>query len=91
MIIQIISGAVLEHLSKYLAVKINKLVKHAGQVTLTPGEQLSFVVAALSSDDSGNTNNKNLFIPNMLARHLTVSSNHHEFNGIISLTVFKTA
>ena len=88
-----ISGAGLEHINKHLAVKVNKLGKHANQatVTLAPGEQLSFVVAALSCDDCGNANNKNLFIPNMLAGQLTVSSNHPEFNGIIPLTVFETA
>ena len=88
-----ISGAGLEHINKHLTVKVNKLGKHANQgtVTLAPGEQLSFVVAALSCDDCGNANNKNLFIPNMLAGQLTVSSNHPEFNGIIPLTVFETA
>lgn len=88
-----ISGAGLEHVNKHLAVKVNKLGKHAGQkqVTLAPGEQLSFVVAAISSDDCGNTNNKNLFIPNMLAGQLIIESNHPEFNGVIPLTVFETA
>jgi len=87
-----ISGTGLEHVNKHLAVKVNKLGKHANrdQVTLTPGEQLSFVVAVLSSDDSGNANNKNLFIPNMLTGQLTVSSNHPAFNGIIPLSVFET-
>jgi len=88
-----ISGAGLEHVNKHLTVKVNKLGKHANQgtVTLAPGEQLSFVVAALSCDDCGNANNKNLFIPNMLAGQLTVNSNHPDFNGIIPLTVFETA
>lgn len=88
-----ISGAGLEHINKHLTVKVNKLGKHANQatVTLTPGEQLSFVVAALSCDDCGNANNKNLFIPNMLAGQLTVKSNHPDFNGVIPLTVFETA
>ena len=88
-----ISGVGLEHINKHLAVKVNKLGKHANQgvVTLAPGEQLSFVVAAICSDDCGNANNKNLFIPNMLAGQLTVSSDHPAFNGIIPLTVFETS
>ena len=88
-----ISGTGLEHVNKHLAVKVNKLGKHAGQsqVTLAPGEQLSFVVAAISCDDCGNANNKNLFIPNMLAGQLIVKSNHPDFNGVIPLTVFETA
>lgn len=83
----------LQHVNKHLAVKVNKLGVHAGQgtVTLAPGEQLSFVVAALSSDDSGNANNKNLFIPNVLLGKLIVSSDHPEFTGIIPVTVFETA
>ena len=88
-----ISGVGLEHINKHLSVKVNKLGKHAGQatVTLSPGEQLSFVVAAISCDEYGNANNKNLFIPNVLAGQLTVNSDHPAFNGIIPLTVFETA
>ena len=88
-----ISGLGLEHVNKDLAVKVNKIGKHVGQaqVTLEPGEQLSFVVAAFSCDDYGNTNNRNLFIPNMLAGQLTVESDHPDFNGVIPLTVFELA
>ena len=88
-----ISGAGLEHVNKYLAVKVNNIGQHADQstVTLAPGEQLSFVVAAISCDNCGKANNKNLFIPNMLAGKLTVRSDHPDFNGIIPLTVFETA
>ena len=88
-----ISSMGLQHINKHLAVKVNKLGVHAGQgkVTLAPGEQLSFVVAALSSDDSGNANNKNLFIPNVLLGKLEVNSDHPDFNGIIPVTVFETA
>lgn len=87
-----ISGAGLEDINKHLAVKVNKLGKHANQsvVTLTPGEQLSFVVAAVCADEYGNANNKNLFIPNVLAGQLKVSSDHPAFNGVIPLTVFET-
>ena len=88
-----ISSAHLQHVNEFLAIKINKIGKHAGQatVTLAPGEQLSFVVAAVSSDDSGNANNKNLFIPNVLLGKLEVSSDHPDFNGVIPVTVFETA
>jgi len=87
-----ITGVGLEHMNKHLAVKVNKLGKHTNQanVTLVPGEKLSFVVAALSCDDCGNANNKNLFIPNMLSGQLNVISDHPDFNGIIPLTVFET-
>lgn len=88
-----ISAVGLEHVNKHLTVKVNKLGKHAntGVVILAPGEQLSFVVAAISCDECGNANNKNLFIPNVLAGQLSVSSDHPDFNGIIPLTVFETA
>ncbi len=91
--IKSISSMGLQHVNRHLAVKVNKLGKHAGkgQVTLAPGEQLSFVVAALSSDDAGNANNKNLFIPNVLLGKLNIESDHSDFNGIIPVTVFETA
>lgn len=91
--IKSISSMGLQHINRHLAVKVNKLGKHAGkgQVTLAPGEQLSFVVAALSSDDAGNANNKNLFIPNVLLGKLNIESDHSDFNGIIPVTVFETA
>ena len=87
-----ISSMGLQHINKHLAVKVNKLGIHAGKgvVTLAPGEQLSFVVAALSTDDAGNENNKNLFIPNVLLGKLNVDSHHPEFTGIIPVTVFET-
>ena len=88
-----ISGVGMEHVNKHIAVKVNKLGKHAntGIVTLAPGEQLSFVVAAISCDECGNANNQNLFIPKVLAGKLKVESDHPDFNGIIPLTVFETA
>ena len=91
--IKSISSMGLQHINRHLAVKVNKLGKHAGkgQVTLAPGEQLSFVVAALSSDDAGNANNKNLFIPNVLLGKLNIESDHSDYNGIIPVTVFETA
>lgn len=88
-----ISSMSLQDVNKHLAVKINNLGIHAdlSVVTLGPGDQLSFVVAALSSDDSGNANNKNLFVPNVLLGKLNVESDHPDFNGIIPVTVFETA
>jgi len=90
--INTISSMGMQHTNQLLAVKVNKLGKHAGKgsVTLAPGEQLSFVVAAVSCDDCGNANNENLFIPNVLAGKLNVSSDHPAFNGIIPVTVFET-
>ena len=81
----------LDGVNQYLAVKVNKLGKHAGQntVTLAPGESLELVVAAISSDNQGNNNAKSsLAIPNVLAGQLKVSSSHHAFSGIIPVTVF---
>ena len=88
-----ISSMGLQHVNKHLAVKVDMIGAHTGQgqVTLAPGEQLSFVVAALSSDDAGNANNKNLFIPNVLLGKLEVRSDHPDYNGIIPVTVFETA
>lgn len=88
-----ISSMSLQHVNKNLAIKVNNIGVHAelSVVTLAPGEQLSFVVAALSTDDAGNANNKNLFIPNVLLGKLNVESDHPDFNGIIPVTVFETA
>lgn len=75
----------------YLAIKEVKLGKQDSQsiVTIAPGEQLSFVVATQSSNDSTNTNNKNLFITDVLEGHLAIKSDHRQFNGIFPITVFK--
>jgi len=81
----------LDNVNKFLAIKVNKLGKHADQssVTLAPGESMEFVVAAISSDNYGNTaQNSSLSIPNVLAGQLKVSSNHLDFSGVIPVTVF---
>jgi len=81
----------LDNESKFLAVKVNKLDKHAGHnsVTLEPGETMDFVVSATSSDyQDYSIENDSLEIPNVLAGQLKVSSDHHAFNGIIPVTVF---
>jgi len=86
-----ISGVGLTDIYQYLATKMNKLEKHTGQnvVTMAPGEQLSFVVAAMSSGDSVNANTKNLFITDVLDGHLAISRDYPEFNGIFPITVFE--
>ena len=81
----------LDGVNKFLAIKVNKLGKHSGQnsVTLSPGETMEFLVAAISSDNYGNNStNSSVSIPNVLAGQLLVNSNHQEFNGIIPVTVF---
>ena len=87
-----ISPVGLEGVHKHLAVKINKLGKHAGQsiVTLAPGETLSFVVAAISKELSQGVDNQasNDAVPNVLAGQLKVSSDHAAFDGMIPVTVF---
>ncbi len=86
-----ISLAGLTDTFQYLAIKENELGSHTNQgvVTIAPGEQLSFVVATLSSDDSVYTNNKNLFITDVLDGHLEIKSEHRQFNGIFPITVFE--
>jgi len=76
---------------QYLAIKENKLGSHTDQsiVTIAPGEQLSFVVAALSSNDEIYANNKNLFITDVLEDHLAIKSEHRQFNSIFPITVFE--
>ena len=81
----------LDDVNKFLAIKVNKLGKHAEQnsVTLAPGETMEFVVAAISSDNYGNTTHSStLSIPNVLAGQLKVNSDHLDFSGIIPVTVF---
>lgn len=76
---------------QYLAIKENKLESQTDKrvVTIAPGEQLSFVVATIKSNDSINTNNKNLFITDVLEDHLAIKSEHRQFNGIFPITVFE--
>lgn len=59
-------------------------------VTIAPGEQRSFVVSALNSDDSAYSNNKNLFITDVLIGQLAISSDYPEFNGIVPTNTFST-
>jgi len=72
----------LEHVNGSLVVKINQIAN--GTITLQPGERLSFEIEARSLDNS----NDELQIPNVLAGHLRIKSEHPAFNGIIPVTVF---
>lgn len=77
----------LEHVNGSLVVKINQAAD--GAVTLQPGERLSFEIEARTHFNSNNKdNNDDLQIPNVLAGHLRVKSDHPAFNGIIPVTVF---
>ncbi len=72
----------LEHINGSLVVKPNQIAN--GTITLQPGERLSFEIEARSLDNS----NDELQIPNVLAGHLRIQSDHPAFNGIIPVTVF---
>ena len=77
--------------NKFLAVKVNKLDKQAGQnsITLAPGETMQFEVSAISSDfQDYSAENGSLELPNVLAGQLKVSSNHQAFDGLIPVTIF---
>lgn len=76
---------------QYLS-KVNKFDKHSNQddVNIAPGEQLSFVVPAISSIESVKANNKNIFITDVLEGHLAIKSDHPKYNGIVPITVFET-
>lgn len=77
--------------NKFLAIKVNKLDKQAGQysVTLVLGETMEFKVSDKSSDyQEYNAENSSLEIPNVLAGQLKVNSIHHAFNGSIPITIF---
>lgn len=72
----------LEHVNGSLVVKLNQIAN--GTISLQPGERLSFEIEARSLDNS----NDELQIPNVLAGHLRIKSDHPAFNGIIPVTVF---
>ncbi len=77
-----ISPVGLEHVNDALIVKFNKLQDEA--ITLNPGEYLAFEIKVISK----NPMNEAPYIPNVLAGHLKVVSDHHAFNGIIPVIVF---
>jgi len=60
-----------------------------GEVTIMPGEQRSFVVAAGVSGKRQSANNKHLFISDVLSTDkLAITSSYPEFNGTFSVAEF---
>jgi len=72
----------LEHVNGSLVVNVNNAPN--GKVTLASGERLSFEVEAVTA----NLISEQDPIPNVLAGHLQIISDHPAFNGIIPVTVF---
>ncbi len=72
----------LEHVNGSLVVKLNNVSD--GAITIAAGERFTFEVEAISEVQKYNE----LQIPNVLAGHLKISSNHPAFNGIVPVTVF---
>lgn len=72
----------LEHINGSLVVKLNNVTD--GAITLAAGERLCFEIEATSIQNP----NDDLLIPNVLAGHVKISSDHPAFNGIIPVTVF---
>ena len=72
----------LEHVNGSLVVKVNKVPD--GKITIAAGERLSFEVEAVTA----NLISEQDPIPNVLAGHLQINSEHPAFNGIIPVTVF---
>jgi len=59
-------------------------------VSIAPGEESSFIVAAINSKN-GSANNKNLYITDvMMGGQLAINSDYPEFNGIYPQSVFET-
>ncbi len=72
----------LKHVNGSLVVKLNNVSN--GAITIAAGERFSFEVEAISTEQKYNE----LQIPNVLAGHLKISSDHPAFNGIVPVTVF---
>jgi len=72
----------LEHVNGSLVVKLNNIGD--GSIIVAPGERFTFEVEAISKVHKYNE----LQIPNVLAGHLKISSDHPAFNGIVPVTVF---
>jgi len=77
----------LEHINGSLLVRINQVDQHAinDAIHLQAGERLSFEVEATSTT---HVESDELGIPNVLAGHLKIHSDHPAFNGIVPVTVF---
>lgn len=78
----------LEHVNGSLVVKLNNIDAsedvNNGAIVIKAGERFAFEVEALGKTQKHNK----LQIPNVLAGHLKISSDHAAFNGIIPVTVF---
>jgi len=78
----------LEHVNGSLVVKLNNISAGAdvnnGAIVIKAGERFAFEVEAIGQTQKYNE----LQIPNVLAGHLKISSDHAAFNGIIPVTVF---
>ena len=72
----------LEHVNGSLVVKLNNVA--ASAITIAAGERLSFEIEATSNHPLQD----GVFIPNVLAGHVEISSDHPAFNGIIPVTIF---
>ena len=72
----------LEHINGSLVVKLNNVDN--GEIVIKAGERFTFEVEAIGQRQKYNE----LQIPNVLAGHLKISSDHAAFNGIIPVTVF---
>jgi len=72
----------LEHVNGSLVVKLNNVDN--GAIVIKAGERFTFEVEAIGQKQKYNE----LQIPNVLAGHLKISSDHAAFNGIIPVTVF---
>lgn len=72
----------LEHINGSLVVRLNPM--ETGSVVLKPGARLSFDIEAFSRS----TAQSNPIVPNVLAGHVRIKSNHPAFNGKIPVTVF---
>ncbi|MEE9327889.1 MAG: hypothetical protein V3U71_11410 [Cocleimonas sp.] len=72
----------LEHVNGSLIVKVNKADN--GILSIAAGERLSFEIEAVTA----NIIEDSQPIPNVLAGHLKIQSEHPDFNGIIPVTVF---
>lgn len=72
----------LENINGSLAVRLNNVAD--GEVKLQPGERLSFEVEAISKGSI----DERWQIPNVVSGHVSISSDHPAFNGVIPVTVF---
>ena len=72
----------LEHINGSLVVKLNSVKD--GAITIQPGDRFTFEIEAIGIPQKHNE----LQIPNVLAGHLRINSDHPAFNGIIPVTVF---